>query len=88
MRSKTETAARRLVAEIYRATHDGRPQRWCNLSQVCERTGANPDVVQLAALKGWIDLAPKDDPHSVTLSESGRLLVAPPTRPARGRPIR
>jgi hypothetical protein len=36
MPSKTETAARRLVAEVYRATHDGRPQRWCNLSEVCE----------------------------------------------------
>jgi hypothetical protein len=51
MPSKTETAARRLVAEIYRATHDGRPQRWCNLSEVCERTGADSDAVQLAALK-------------------------------------
>ena len=87
MPSKTETAARRLVAEIYR-TYDGGPQRWCNLSKVCERTGADSDVVQLAALKGCIDLAPKDAPHSVTLGESGRLLVAAPTRPARGRPIR
>jgi hypothetical protein len=67
MPSKTETAARRLVAEIYHATYDGRPQRWCNLSEVCERTGAGLDVVQLAALKGWIDLEPKVDPHSVTL---------------------
>jgi hypothetical protein len=86
MPSKTETGARRLVAEIYRATYDGRPQRWCNLTEVCERPSADPDVVQLAALKGWIDLAPKDDPHSVTLSEAGRL--AAPTRPARARPIR
>ena len=81
MPKKTESAARRLLAEIYRATHNGRPQRWCNLSEVCERTGAGPDVVQLAALKGWIDLAPKDDPHSATLTEVGRLVVARRPRP-------
>jgi hypothetical protein len=52
MPSRTETAARRLVAEIYRATDYGRPQRWCNLTEVCERTGADPYAVQLAALKG------------------------------------
>jgi hypothetical protein len=72
---KTESAARRLVAEIYRATYDGRPMRWCNLTEVCERTGADPDVVQLAALKGWIDLEPKNEPHSVTLTDAGRRLV-------------
>ena len=81
MPSETETAARRLVAEIYR-TYDGGPQRWCNLKEVCERTGADPDVVQLAALKGWIDLAPEVDPHSVTLSESGRQIAARTTSPA------
>jgi len=30
---------------------------------------------QLTALKGWIDLEPKDDPHSVTLRDAGRRLV-------------
>jgi hypothetical protein len=72
---KTASAARRLVAEIYRATYDGRPQRWCNLTEVCERTGANPHVVQFAAQEGWIDLEPKTDPHSVTLRDAGRKLV-------------
>ena len=61
MPSKTETAARRLVDEIYRATHDGRPQRWCGLSEVVERAGVDVEAVHLAALKGWIDLAPKHD---------------------------
>ena len=48
---------------------------WCNLTEVCERTGADPDVVQLAALKSWIDLEPKHDPHSVMLTDAGRRLV-------------
>ena len=78
---KTESAARRLVAEIYRATYDGRPQRWCNLMEVCERTGANPDVVQFAAQVGWIDVEPKTDPHSVTLRDAGRLVAARRPRP-------
>jgi hypothetical protein len=78
---KTASAARRLVAEIYRATYNARPQRWCNLTEVCERTGADPDVVQLAALKGWIDLEPKVDPHSVSLRDAGRLLAARRPRP-------
>ena len=78
---KTASAARRLVAEIYRATYDGRPQRWCNLMEVCERTGANPDVVQFAAQEGWIDVEPKTDPHSVTLRDAGRLVAARRPRP-------
>jgi hypothetical protein len=74
MPSKPEAAARRLVAEIYRAT-DGRPQRWLTLSDVCERTGADEQAVQLAASKGWINLEPKVDPHSVALLDAGRRLM-------------
>jgi hypothetical protein len=39
MRSKTETAARRLVADIHRAT-DGQPMRWCGLSETSQRAKA------------------------------------------------
>jgi hypothetical protein len=74
MPSKTETAARRLVAEIYRATRNGQPMRWCALSNLGE-AAADVEAIHLAALKGWIDLEPKNDPHSVTLTDAGRRLV-------------
>jgi hypothetical protein len=71
MPSKTETAARRLVAEIHRAT-DGQPMRWCGLSETSQRAKTDTEAVHYAALKGWIDFSPKRDPHSVTLTDAGR----------------
>lgn len=86
MPSKTETAARRLVAEIYRRIA-GRPMRWVELREVSQQAGADAEAVHLAALRGWIELASKDDPHSVTLTDAGRQ-VAAPTRPVAARPTR
>jgi hypothetical protein len=74
MSSKTEAGARRLIAEIYRAT-DRRLQRWCTLSDVCERTGVDEQAVEFATSKGWVNLEPKVDPHSVALLDAGRRLV-------------
>ena len=51
------------------------PQRWLTLADVCKRTGADEQAVQLAASKGWINLEPKVDPHSVALLDAGRRLV-------------
>jgi hypothetical protein len=44
MLSKTETAARRLFAEIYRATVD-RPMRYCGLQETAQRAKADADAV-------------------------------------------
>ena len=74
MPSKTETAARRLVAEIHRAT-DGQPMRSCGLSETSRRAKADTEAVHYAALKGWIDFTPKHDPNSVTLTDAGRNLA-------------
>ena len=55
MLSKTETAARRLVAEIYRATGD-RPMR--GLQQAAQRAKADVDAVIYARDQHWIELSP------------------------------
>jgi hypothetical protein len=54
---------------------NGRPQRWLTLSDVYKRTGVDEQAVQLAASKGWINLEPKVDPHSVALLDAGRRLM-------------
>jgi hypothetical protein len=85
MPRKRETGARRLVAELYRAT-DGRPLRWCSLSEIAERTQVDAEAVYYAVQQDWIQLSPGPEPHSITLTEEGRQLGA--SRPARGRPKR
>jgi hypothetical protein len=72
MFSKTETAARRLVAEIYRATGD-RPMR--GLQQAAQRAKADADAVIYARDQHWIELSPGPDPHSVHLTQGGRNLM-------------
>jgi len=62
------------VAEIYRAT-DGRINQWRNLTTIAERARADAEAIHLAALRDWIDLSPKQDPHSVALLDAGKSLV-------------
>ena len=72
--SKTEATARRLLAEIYRAT-DGRPQRWCTPCDVYERTGADEQAGAARRVKGWINLEPKQGPALGRTLDAGRRLV-------------
>jgi hypothetical protein len=74
MLSKTETTARRLFAEIYRATVD-RPMRYCGLQETVQRAKADADAVIYARDQHWIELSQDPDPHSVRLSQGGRNLV-------------
>jgi hypothetical protein len=74
MPSKSETAARRLVAELYRTT-DGRLMRWCGLSEIADRADADAKAVYYAWQQGWIELAPENDPHSVKLRDEGHRLA-------------
>ena len=74
MLSKTETAARRLVAEIYRATGD-RPMRYCGLQEAAQRAKADADAVTYARDQHWIELSQGPNPHSVRLTQGGRNLM-------------
>jgi hypothetical protein len=74
MPSKTETAARRLVAEIWRVT-GGRLLRWCGLSEAAQRAGVDAQAVHYAVRREWVQLSPGPDPHSIALTEAGRNLA-------------
>lgn len=58
--------------------------RWCTLSNLGE-AAADVEAIHFAALKDWIILEPRDDPHSATLTDAGRQ-VAAPSRQAAVRP--
>jgi hypothetical protein len=77
MPSKTETAARRLVAKIHRAT-GGQLLRWCSLDAIGHR--ADAAAIQYAVQREWVQLSPGPDPHSIALAEAGRSSSNDPRR--------
>ena len=75
MPSKTETAARRLVAELYRAT-DGRLMQMRSLQQVAGRAGADAETIYHAAKRGRVEVSPENDPHSIALTHARQQLAS------------
>jgi hypothetical protein len=83
-RAGAEALARRLVAEIYRAT-DGRPVQWRMLQETIEqRLGfdqpSSTAALLAAAAHGWIRVDPLAErgeapPHSISLTDEGRRLA-------------
>ena len=74
MPDPTETGARRLVDELYRAT-DGRLRQMRSLQEVADRVGADAEAVYYAVKQGWVEVSPASDPHSIALTEKGRTLA-------------
>jgi hypothetical protein len=74
MPSKTEAAARRLVDELSRAT-GGRLKQMRSLQQMVDHAGADPEAVDHAVKRDWVQISPANDPHSIELTEAGRSLA-------------
>jgi hypothetical protein len=74
MPSKTEAAARRLVAELSRAT-GGRLKQMRSLQQIVDHAGADAEAVYHAVKRCWIQISPANDPHSIELTEAGKRLA-------------
>jgi hypothetical protein len=68
--SAVEKTAVRIMRKLYEAT-GGRPQGWeslGNLGAVKSDTAA----IVYAFEMGWLDVAPRHDPHSLSHTEAGR----------------
>jgi hypothetical protein len=88
MPSKRKTAARRLVAELYRAT-GGRLRQMRSLPEVAERAHADVEAVYHAVKKGWVEVSPENNPHSIELTDKERSLIkSVATHPATARRTR
>ena len=74
MPNPTETDARRLVDELSRAT-GGRLKQMRSLQQIVDHAGADAEAVYHAVKRGWVQISPTNDPHSIELTEAGRRLA-------------
>jgi hypothetical protein len=72
--AKPDAVARRLVAELYRAT-DGPLMQMRSLQQIVNHAGADAEAVYHAVKRGWVQISPANDPHSIELTEAGKRLA-------------
>jgi hypothetical protein len=73
-RTPVDRRARALVLELARVT-EGRPQQWCSLTEVADRSGADAEAVYYAVQQHWVDVVPALDPHSICLTDEGRQIA-------------
>ena len=71
MPNKVEARALNLMRKLYLAT-GGKPQHWKTLDELGAVKADATAIVYAAVVKGWINVAPKHDPHSVSLTQDGR----------------
>ena len=78
MSSQVERRARALCVELARATR-GRPMHWCTVDSIMAAAGvadaAADDAIAYAVERDWL-LAEGRPPHSICLTEGGRVMVA------------
>jgi hypothetical protein len=76
--SQVERQARVLCVELARVTR-GRPMHWCTVDSIMAAAGvADPAAdaaVAFAVGRGWL-LEEGQPPHSICLTEGGRVMVA------------
>ena len=65
------------MRKIHEAT-GGKPQHWETLDNL-GAVQADAAAIVYAVEMGWMLVAPKHDPHSVSLTEAGRQLLKKPT---------
>jgi hypothetical protein len=58
------------MRKVYEAT-GGKPQRWESLGNL-GAVKADAAAIVYAVERGWLDVAPRQDPHSLSLTEAGR----------------
>jgi hypothetical protein len=75
MPNPTETGARRLVDELYRAT-DGQLRQMRSLQLIAERARADAKAVYHAVEARLVEVSPENDPHSIVLTDAGRRRLA------------
>jgi hypothetical protein len=72
----SRSRALRLMPKLYAAT-GGKPQYWETLDNLGAVQADAPAIVYAVEM-GWILVAPKHDPHSMSLTEAGRRAVKKP----------
>jgi hypothetical protein len=68
--SSAETKALRLMRKLYTATR-GEPQRWESLTNL-GAVKSDAAAIVYAVEMGWLNVTPRHDPHSLSLTEAGR----------------
>ena len=68
-----ETRALRLMRKLHAAT-GGKPQHWETLDNL-GAVQADAAAIVYAVEQRWVLVAPKHDPHSVSLTETGRQMI-------------